>query len=265
MASPPDRVVKGRLPDRFGDWSSALENRENETKSEAYESGGDPKAAGQAKNSAASSLPSGPEGPRRDLAVWVATAGGVGFGPWAPGTWGALLAVLLFVAGLDRMGLPLYILFLLGTSGLGIWASSAAERYFGHHDDGRIVIDEVVGQWIALLPLVVVHGLPLGTVRVPALGTLDSFEIDFFWGLVVTAFVAFRWFDIRKPGLVKWAEERFERGAGVMADDLVAGAFAALVVMAPSYLILATRLREMVKDSMLVMSDWAALSGNWFA
>jgi phosphatidylglycerophosphatase A len=96
---------------------------------------------------------------------------------------------------------------------VGIWAAGEAEGVFGRSDDGRIVIDEVAGQLLALAPL---FALP-ATSRTSFLP-------------VVTAFVAFRGFDIAKPGPVRWAERRFEGGLGVMADDVVAGALAAAIV-----------------------------------
>ena len=84
------------------------------------------------------------------------------------------------------------------------------------HRDRRIVIDEVAGQLVALCPLAllaaperVLAPLPLGV-----------------------AFLAFRAFDIAKPGPVRWAERSFPGGRGVMFDDLVAGALAGLVVAA---------------------------------
>jgi len=95
----------------------------------------------------------------------------------------------------------------------GTWAAGEAERAFGSEDDGRIVIDEVVGQLLALAPLF----------TLPAPSRTNCFA-------VVTAFVAFRAFDIAKPGPVQWAERRFAGGLGVMADDVVAGALAAIVV-----------------------------------
>lgn len=198
------------------------------------------------------------------MAVWIATAGGVGFGPWAPGTWGALLAVLTFVLGLHRLGAPLYVVLLVIMTGVGTWASNAAEDYFGRDDDGRIVIDEVVGQWIALSPLMLLHGLPLGHFRVPGIQMSSDSGIDLWWALVVTAFVAFRWFDIRKPGPVQWAETRFKRGAGVMADDIVAGVLAAVVVTVPAYFLVVARLREMVRDSLLQAQQWASGMEAWF-
>lgn len=136
--------------------------------------------------------------------------------PVAPGTWGSALAIPLF-ALLLRLPPPLYGLAVLALLGLGIWAAGAAERHWGREDDRRIVIDEVVGQLVALAPLLALRGRGLGALP---------------WGaLVVTGFVAFRCFDIWKPGPVRWAERRFSGGAGVMADDVVAGALAALVVV----------------------------------
>jgi len=134
----------------------------------------------------------------------------------APGTWGSAAALPLF-ALLARLPPPLYGLAVLALLALGIWAAGAAERHWGQADDRRIVIDEVVGQLVALAPLLALRGRGLGVLP---------------WlGLVVTGFVAFRCFDIWKPGPVRWAERRFSGGAGVMADDVVAGALAALVVV----------------------------------
>jgi phosphatidylglycerophosphatase A len=147
----------------------------------------------------------------RSLALAVATGAGAGFSPVAPGTAGAALGVLLFWP-LSALPLPLYAVTVLGAIGLGVWASDLAERHFGGKDDGRIVIDEVAGQLVTLLPL-----LPLG--RAHSLG----------W--VVTGFVAFRVFDVWKPGPARWLEESLSGGAGVVMDDVMAGIFAALVLV----------------------------------
>ena len=108
----------------------------------------------------------------------------------------------------------------MGLVGAGIWAAEEAGRAYGVEDDGRIVIDEIAGQWLALLPLG-----PLG-LSVSA----GNWRAPVVLGLLVTGFVAFRCFDIAKPGPVGWAERRFKGGLGVMMDDLIAGAFAAVVV-----------------------------------
>lgn len=132
--------------------------------------------------------------------------------PIAPGTAGSAAGCLLFLATYG-LGPVVHVVLVLAVTLLGIWAAGASEAAFGEADDGRIVIDEVAGQWIALTPLF----------AAPLVGAS-------FWGVVVTAFVAFRVFDVWKPGPVRWAERRFHGGLGVMADDCVAGVFAALVV-----------------------------------
>jgi phosphatidylglycerophosphatase A len=180
------------------------------------------------------------------------------------------VAVILFSLLFDRLGLPLYALLVAAVTVVGIWASDRSEKYFGKHDDGRIVIDEVAGQLISLAPLVAIRDVPLGRIALPAgiadpgsslHSTLGS-GIDIWWLLVVTAFVAFRWFDIRKPGAVKWAEERFKGGMGVMADDIVAGVYGAFVVMAPAYVVVAARLRDLMLDSGLLASFGSTLGSS---
>jgi len=214
-----------------------------------------PEARGSESDSASEVRPEAPGAaeaaapsvPHPGLALWVATVGGVGFGPWAPGTWGALVAVVAFALGLEGIGLPLYLLCTVIVSAVGVWASNAVEVWFGRSDDGRIVIDELAGQLITLLPIVALHGLPLGVLRVPGLESLVGSGIDVWWLLVVTAFVAFRWFDIRKPGPVDWAEKNYKGGVGVMADDIVAGLLGACVVTLPAFAVVVARLRAAVE------------------
>ena len=143
----------------------------------------------------------------------LATAGGVGYAPIAPGTFGSALGVALFVplSGLHPLLFALTTATLLA---LGTWAADRAEVFFGKKDDGRIVIDEVVGQLLTLSPLLFFTN--------PGGGHLLA--------LLGTGFLLFRLFDIWKPGPVSWAERRFAGGAGVMLDDVVAGALAALVM-----------------------------------
>jgi phosphatidylglycerophosphatase A len=93
---------------------------------------------------------------------------------------------------------------------LGVWAAGEAQRAFAREDDGRIVIDEIAGQWLALAPLL----------------TLPAERRGGFFA-VVTGFVAFRVLDIWKPGPVGVAEKRIGGGLGVVMDDLVAGLLAA--------------------------------------
>jgi len=140
----------------------------------------------------------------------LATAGGIGYAPVAPGTFGAALGVALFVV-LSALHALLFALTTATLFALGSWAAERAEREFGRPDDGRIVIDEVVGQLLALAPLLFFATLPAAA-----------------WlALLGAGFVLFRLFDIWKPGPVGWAERRFAGGLGVMLDDVAAAALAA--------------------------------------
>jgi len=143
----------------------------------------------------------------------LATAGGAGYAPIAPGTFGSAVGVALF-AILSALPPLLFFLTTAALLALGTWAADRAEQFFGRKDDGRIVIDEVVGQLIALAPLLFCAHLT-GIYTCALLGA---------------GFLLFRLFDIWKPGPAAWAERHFEGGAGVMLDDIAAGALAALVL-----------------------------------
>ena len=140
--------------------------------------------------------------------------------PVAPGTAGAAFAVAIFVLlSLLPRGAAVA---LLGVASLaafaaGVWAAGRLGAATGREDDGCIVIDEVVGQWLALAPLLAVPGWRFA-LDAPGLVPL------------VSGFVAFRLFDVWKPGPVGWAERRFSGGLGVMMDDVVAGALGALAL-----------------------------------
>ncbi len=154
-------------------------------------------------------------GVRRFAALAVATAAGAGFAPIAPGTFGSLVGVGVF-ALIAPLGAVAVALAALLSTVLGVWAAGEAEQIFAHKDDGRVVIDEVAGQLIALWPI---------SLLAPPERALAPFPL-------ALGFLAFRVFDIVKPGPVRWAERHFTGGRGVVFDDLVAGAFAALVVAA---------------------------------
>ncbi len=150
---------------------------------------------------------------RRFAVLALATAGGVGYAPIAPGTFGSLVGAALF-AGLVGRGAAVVAAAVVIAAALGVWAADEAERIFAHSDDGRIVIDEVAGQLLALSPLAMLLPPERALAPLPLL----------------VGFCAFRALDIAKPGPVRWAERRFRGGRGVMFDDLVAGALAALLV-----------------------------------
>jgi len=157
------------------------------------------------------------------LAKILASAGGVGYAPIAPGSFGSAVGVALFalLSGLHPL---LFALITAALLALGCWAADRAEHFFGNKDDGRIVIDEVVGQLLALVPLLFFANLGAPT----SLALLGA------------GFLLFRLFDIWKPGPVAWAERRFAGGAGVMLDDVAAGALAA-AAMTPLTIFWSTR------------------------
>jgi len=131
-------------------------------------------------------------------AVFIASGGGAGYAPKAPGTFGSLLGLAIGVLLLHLGHGPLLAGIILA-SALGVWAVWAVG---GQSDPGWIVIDEVAGQMIAMF------SLPRVT-----------------WAGVILAFALFRLFDIWKPGPVGWADKKHD-ALGVMADDWIAGALA---------------------------------------
>lgn len=140
----------------------------------------------------------------------IATGCGVGFFPYGPGTMGALFAIVVWyllsllvsMPSLIGITLALVVLFTF----LGAWSATVSERYWGE-DPSRVVIDEVVGQWIVLLAI----------------------PFDFQLWHVIVALALFRFFDIVKPlGVRKM--ENFKGGWGIMADDILAGVYGFIVL-----------------------------------
>ena len=150
------------------------------------------------------------------LAQMIGTVGGVGYMRPASGTWGSLAALPLAWVLYVIAGPWLVILATIVVFALGVWATRQMTAGSDNHDPSEIVVDEVVGQWIALLP-VLIGAAHMGA---PVLAL---------WPGWVTAFFAFRLFDIWKPGPVGWADRRND-AVGVMLDDVFAGVIAAITV-----------------------------------
>lgn len=160
------------------------------------------------------------------MSRFLATFFFIGYLRPAPGTWGSL-AALPFIWALHELG-RLYLPWDLGgpillSIGLvlaficGLWATRDMTSTMDDHDPSEIVIDEVVGQGIAILPV------SLGAAGVGA----DVLALYPGW---IVGFIAFRAFDIWKPWIIGKADRR--GGAmGVMLDDVIAGVFAAIVVL----------------------------------
>ncbi len=139
------------------------------------------------------------------LARLVASFGGIGFLPQAPGTWGSAAALVIGAAVLALGGERVLIAAVVLAVIAGLWAIPRAS---GDADPGWVVIDEVAGMWLAMLPL-----------SRPG------------WLGLLTAFGLFRLFDITKPGPIGTLD-RVPGRLGVMGDDLAAGLAAAVLVAA---------------------------------
>ena len=140
-------------------------------------------------------------------AYWIATFFGSGLSPIAPGTAGSVASLFIW-APVVMTNTPWYfrLLLILALYILGTAASNITERKLNKKDPGLIVIDEVVGQGVAL----------------------------FFAGPsilnIILGFLLFRIFDILKPWPVNLAEKNFTGGTGIMLDDVVAGIYAMMVL-----------------------------------
>lgn len=145
-----------------------------------------------------------------------------GLSPRAPGTAGSALAAALA----PWLFLPLQpsvrMVLLVILYAVGSWAAGRTERLLGSKDPSCVVVDELVGQWIALFPLCapafssimpVFPGPALGPTHVPLIP-------------LAAGFVLFRVFDISKPGAVRKSESWLKGGQGIMIDDVLAGVMA---------------------------------------
>ena len=134
----------------------------------------------------------------------IASGAGAGYSPVAPGTAGSLVAAVgLWLIPFSSVGLWAA---LAAVVVAGIWASHHVEAVLGRKDPGVIVIDEVAGMMVAVLLLP----------RTP--------------GVLLCAFLLFRFFDIWKPFPAREAEA-LRGGFGVMLDDLIAGVYALVLIM----------------------------------
>jgi len=135
---------------------------------------------------------------RLKISEWIATCFKVGYLPLAPGTWGSVFAILLWWVLLKDLNTYIFgvviIIFLL----IGIIVSNIIIDQSGDHDPSHIIIDELVGQWLALFLLP-----------------------DGFFNIAIS-FILFRFFDIIKPWPIRLIE-KLPKGLGVMSDDLTAG------------------------------------------
>jgi phosphatidylglycerophosphatase A len=195
------------------------------------------------------------------LALAIATAFGVGYIPKAPGTFGSLVGIavailtnpvsLIVIIGLiflDGSGLgidmPMFrghtapalllipsLVALVTVGLLGVWSSSSTATYAGLKDPQHVVVDEVSGMHLTLVLAIMPVGLPTGLLpadEATVFGLYSAFSL-LNWKYLLLGFILFRVFDIWKP----WPIRRLEKlpgGWGIMADDWMAGIYAAILL-----------------------------------
>jgi phosphatidylglycerophosphatase A len=137
---------------------------------------------------------------------------GAGLAPRAPGTFGTLVAVPI-VLGVMQFGFVAHLAFAIVATAAGIWLCGESARRLGVHDHPGIVWDEITGYTVTML----------------------AAPSD--WPWLVGGFVLFRFFDIVKPWPIREADHSLSGGLGIMLDDIIAGIFAAAILLAVQLLI----------------------------
>jgi phosphatidylglycerophosphatase A len=168
--------------------------------------------------------------PRRTLSGYLALAfatWGVGYAPLAPGTFGSAVGVGMYLLVqsasaqvsayglahgwslelLSSLSMTFMLLLVTMVTIVGVWAASRTEKLLGRKDPGIVVVDEVAGQLITFLFVPMNSG----------------------WWVIIMGFIAFRLFDIWKPYPIRRLES-LESGLGIMADDVLAGIYAAILM-----------------------------------
>jgi phosphatidylglycerophosphatase A len=141
----------------------------------------------------------------RQLVLFVASAGFVGYIPFASGTFGSLVGIPLFFATAPLSASPLlYLTLYVAAVAAACWAAGRADHLLAEQDSSKIVIDEVVGYLAATLFL------------------------EPTWTAVWVAFVIFRLFDVIKPFPASYADRELHGGVGVVLDDVISGLYANL-------------------------------------
>ena len=149
----------------------------------------------------------------RDPLALLATGFGTGLSPYAPGTVGSLLAVLIWWFAVAEFPLVARVAVALVAFGLGVLVVERVVRRHELGDAPAIVWDEIAGCWLALA------------------------VVPKSWPWVVAAFVLFRVADIAKPWPVSWADRSVGGGLGVMLDDLIAGGLVAALLAVVLYVV----------------------------
>ena len=142
---------------------------------------------------------------------------GAGLAPKAPGTVGSFFALIAGILILQVFPMQTFFMLTLAITIIGIFEINRYERETGTHDDKSIVIDEVVGMWIAMMF---------------AISTAETMIYPYVWEIaIVSSFATFRLFDIWKPSTIGTIDRKVKGGLGVMGDDILAGVASGLLTV----------------------------------
>ena len=147
----------------------------------------------------------------KDPYHFIATLGGIGLIPVAPGTFGSIFAWVVFIFMshfINMLVLTIASLF------FAIWICEKVTKDLIEKDHKSIVIDELIGMWISLMPVIYIAS------------TQRDRTI-----YVVVALILFRFFDILKPYPINIVDKKMKNGVGVMLDDIIAGLFTLLIII----------------------------------
>ena len=153
------------------------------------------------------------------MSKFIATFFYVGFLHPAPGTWGSIAGIISAYTFLQITNFLAFCFLLIFSILIGFWTTKKyIEQNPEKSDPSEVVIDEVIGQWIAILPIGYIF-------------QLEQTNTENLWIFWLWAFVSFRFFDIVKLGLVGWAD-KLGGALGVILDDILAGVAAAITLTA---------------------------------
>ena len=145
----------------------------------------------------------------KDPYHFIATLGGIGLFPLAPGTVGSIFGWIMFIV------LSHYIEMIFATAliiFLSIYVSNLATKDLVNKDHKSIVIDEMAGIWLAMIPVIYIAS--------------SQYERTLY---AVLTLIFFRLFDILKPYPISYIDKNFKGGFGIVLDDLIAGVFAGIL------------------------------------
>lgn len=171
-----------------------------------------------------------PRTPANRLVLLLAQGFGSGRLKPAPGTWGSVVGVLWLLVLLSASSPVAWAIGTIALLALAVPVCGRAEVLLGRHDPGSVVLDE-----IAAVPLIWLGPLFTPGGQLFASPVAPSAVAFAYWPELLTGFLAFRFFDVLKPGPIRRIQH-LPGGAGVVADDVLAALAAALVTGVVSYL-----------------------------